>query len=44
MLTKKTWNFQKAEFKDANVCLFVFDIIYYNGEPLMNRYVDRNMI
>ncbi|XP_032454032.1 DNA ligase 3 isoform X2 [Nasonia vitripennis] len=28
---------KKAEFKDANVCLFVFDIIYYNGEPLMDR-------
>ncbi|XP_054263883.1 DNA ligase 3 isoform X2 [Macrosteles quadrilineatus] len=28
---------KKAEFKDANVCLFVFDCIYYNGESLMNK-------
>ncbi|XP_014214879.1 DNA ligase 3 [Copidosoma floridanum] len=28
---------KRSEFKDANVCLFVFDIIYYNGESLLNR-------
>lgn len=28
---------KKAEFKDANVCLFVFDCIYYNGESLINK-------
>ncbi|KAG7169997.1 DNA ligase 3-like [Homarus americanus] len=27
----------KAEFQDANVCLFVFDCIHYNGEDLMNK-------
>lgn len=27
---------QKAEFKDANVCLFVFDCLYYNGESLLD--------
>ncbi|KAL2742350.1 DNA ligase 3 isoform X1 [Vespula maculifrons] len=28
---------KKSEFKDANVCLFVFDCIYYNGEVLINK-------
>ncbi|XP_042220055.1 DNA ligase 3-like isoform X2 [Homarus americanus] len=28
---------KKAEFQDANVCLFVFDCIHYNGEDLMNK-------
>ncbi|KAJ8931448.1 hypothetical protein NQ314_015632 [Rhamnusium bicolor] len=28
---------KKEEFKDANVCLFVFDCIYYNGESLINK-------
>nr|XP_022903806.1 DNA ligase 3 isoform X1 [Onthophagus taurus] len=28
---------KKTEFKDANVCLFVFDCIYYNGEDLMSK-------
>ncbi|KAJ8675320.1 hypothetical protein QAD02_011106, partial [Eretmocerus hayati] len=30
---------KKNEFKDANVCLFVFDIIFYNGESLLNRTI-----
>lgn len=29
--------FQKAEFKDATVCLFVFDCIYYNGDVLLHK-------
>ncbi|XP_012282561.1 DNA ligase 3 isoform X2 [Orussus abietinus] len=28
---------KKAEFKDANVCLFIFDCIYYNGDLLMEK-------
>lgn len=28
---------QKAAFQDANVCLFVFDCIYFNGVSLMER-------
>lgn len=28
---------KRAEFKDANVCLFVFDCIYMNGEILLNK-------
>uniref|UniRef100_H2ZXR2 DNA ligase (ATP) n=1 Tax=Latimeria chalumnae TaxID=7897 RepID=H2ZXR2_LATCH len=28
---------QKAAFQDANVCLFVFDCIYFNGVSLMDR-------
>ncbi|KAL6424114.1 hypothetical protein ACFW04_009769 [Cataglyphis niger] len=28
---------KKAEFKNANVCLFIFDCLYYNGEILMNK-------
>lgn len=29
--------FQKAEFKDANACLFIFDCIYYNGHVLLHK-------
>nr|XP_024219376.1 DNA ligase 3 [Halyomorpha halys] len=28
---------KKGEFKDATVCLFVFDCIYYNGKSLLNE-------
>lgn len=28
---------KKNEFKDASVCLFVFDCIYYNGESLTHK-------
>ena len=28
---------KKAEFKDANACLFVFDCIYYNGVVLLHK-------
>lgn len=28
---------KKEEFSNANVCLFVFDCIYYNGESLMHK-------
>ncbi|XP_067217037.1 DNA ligase 3 isoform X2 [Linepithema humile] len=28
---------KKEEFKNANVCLFIFDCLYYNGEILMNK-------
>lgn len=28
---------KKNEFKDATVCYFVFDCLYYNGESLMNK-------
>nr|BDT62823.1 MAG: DNA ligase 3-like protein [Metapenaeus joyneri majanivirus] len=28
---------KKSEFKDATVCLFVFDCLHYNGEDLMNK-------
>ncbi|RZC37982.1 DNA ligase A M domain containing protein [Asbolus verrucosus] len=28
---------KKSEFRDASVCLFVFDCIYYNGEILTNK-------
>ncbi|XP_018313454.1 DNA ligase 3 [Mycetomoellerius zeteki] len=28
---------KKAEFKNANVCLFVFDCLYYNGEILIDK-------
>lgn len=28
---------KKAEFKNANVCLYVFDCLYYNGEILINE-------
>ncbi|KAJ8980791.1 hypothetical protein NQ317_004793 [Molorchus minor] len=28
---------KKAEFKDATVCLFVFDCIYFNGESLIDK-------
>uniref|UniRef100_A0A8C9W6X6 DNA ligase n=1 Tax=Scleropages formosus TaxID=113540 RepID=A0A8C9W6X6_SCLFO len=30
---------KKAAFKDAQVCLFVFDCIYFNGVSLMDKYV-----
>lgn len=30
---------KKHEFKDANVCLFVFDCLYYNGESLMHKSI-----
>ena len=29
---------KKSAFKDACCCLFIFDIIYFNGESLMDRY------
>ncbi|KAG5347662.1 DNLI3 ligase, partial [Acromyrmex charruanus] len=28
---------KKAEFKNANVCLFVFDCLYYNGDILIDK-------
>ncbi|XP_036142769.1 DNA ligase 3 [Monomorium pharaonis] len=28
---------KKEEFKNANVCLYVFDCLYYNGEVLINK-------
>ncbi|KAL1138090.1 hypothetical protein AAG570_009785 [Ranatra chinensis] len=28
---------KKNEFKDANVCLFVFDCMFYNGESLLHK-------
>ena len=28
---------QKTAFKDACCCLFIFDIIYFNGETLMDK-------
>ncbi|KZC14850.1 PREDICTED: DNA ligase 3 [Dufourea novaeangliae] len=28
---------KKSEFKNANVCLFVFDCIYYNGDVLLHK-------
>jgi len=28
---------QKTAFQDANVCLFVFDCLHYNGENLMTK-------
>ncbi|CAH1967261.1 unnamed protein product [Acanthoscelides obtectus] len=30
---------KKSEFKDACVCLFVFDCIYYNGESLIHKTI-----
>ncbi|XP_014234355.1 DNA ligase 3 isoform X1 [Trichogramma pretiosum] len=30
---------KKNEFKHANVCLFIFDIIFYNGESLLERTI-----
>ncbi|XP_066248451.1 DNA ligase 3 [Euwallacea similis] len=36
---------KKAQFRDATVCLFVFDCIYYNGESLANKSLkDRKQI
>lgn len=32
---------KKNEFKNATVCLFVFDCIYYNGEVLTNKPIKR---
>uniref|UniRef100_A0A1Y1KHU9 DNA ligase n=1 Tax=Photinus pyralis TaxID=7054 RepID=A0A1Y1KHU9_PHOPY len=31
---------KKSEFKDANVCLFVFDCIYYNGKSLVSQPIE----
>ncbi|CAH0559309.1 unnamed protein product [Brassicogethes aeneus] len=31
---------KKNEFKDASVCLFVFDCIYYNGESLTDKSIE----
>uniref|UniRef100_A0A7N6FDK2 DNA ligase n=1 Tax=Anabas testudineus TaxID=64144 RepID=A0A7N6FDK2_ANATE len=33
---------KKAAFQDANVCLFVFDCIYFNGVSLMERMLQEN--
>ncbi|KAG7217137.1 hypothetical protein INR49_027678 [Caranx melampygus] len=36
---------KKAAFQDANVCLFVFDCIYFNGVSLMERkFLHDNMV
>lgn len=36
---------KKAEFKDANACLFVFDCIYYNGHVLLHKsMIERRQI
>ncbi|XP_004925682.2 DNA ligase 3 [Bombyx mori] len=42
---------KQSEFKDAEVCLFIFDCLYYNGEVLMNepiwkrkKFLEENMI
>lgn len=32
-----TW-LQKSAFKDASCCLFIFDIVHFNGETLLDRY------
>ncbi|GJQ69356.1 lig3 [Trypoxylus dichotomus] len=32
---------KKEHFKDASVCLFVFDCIYYNGEDLTGKPIKR---
>ena len=29
---------QKSAFKDAVPCLFIFDIIYFNGQSLLERH------
>ncbi|KAF2900759.1 hypothetical protein ILUMI_05427 [Ignelater luminosus] len=31
---------KKNEFKDANVCLFVFDCLFYNGESLVKQPIE----
>ncbi|KAF5303428.1 hypothetical protein FQA39_LY09972 [Lamprigera yunnana] len=31
---------KKSEFRDANVCLFVFDCIFYNGESLVAQPIN----
>ncbi len=28
---------QKSAFKDAACCLFIFDILFFNGESLLDR-------
>ncbi|XP_015123197.1 DNA ligase 3 isoform X2 [Diachasma alloeum] len=28
---------KKAQFQDAQVCIFIFDCMYYNGDVLMNK-------
>jgi len=38
MITKFFLFPQKTAFKEATVCLFVFDCIYYNGEDLTDKY------
>ena len=30
---------QRNSFKDAHVCLFVFDCLHYNGETLLDKFV-----
>ena len=37
---------KKSKFKDANVCLFVFDILHFNGQNLMQHSMKkrRNML
>lgn len=30
---------KKAEFKDASVCLFIFDCLFYNGEILITKTI-----
>ncbi|NXT19340.1 DNLI3 ligase, partial [Syrrhaptes paradoxus] len=35
---------KKAAFQDANVCLFVFDCVYFNDVSLMDRYVSGIML
>lgn len=30
---------KKEQFKEASVCLFVFDILFYNGESLLDKFV-----
>jgi DNA ligase-3 len=28
---------KKKQFKEANVCLFVFDLLWHNGESLLDK-------
>ena len=30
-------DFQRTAFKEATCCLFIFDILYFNGENLMSK-------
>ena len=30
---------KKSQFQDANVCLFIFDILHFNGENLMQKSI-----